>query len=156
MATILDTAQYIIEKEKRISVMKLQKLCYYAQAWSLAWDNEPLFEEDFEAWANGPVCRKLYTAADGRLELLRFDHLGDSGKLSSEQKSVISRVLTAYGDKELYWLSENVREEQPWRKTHYGTVEDDTYSRIISKALIRKYYSGLEQQEQELPDSLSL
>lgn len=28
----------------------------YCQAWSLVWDDTPLFEEDFQAWTNGPVC----------------------------------------------------------------------------------------------------
>jgi uncharacterized phage-associated protein len=42
--------------------MKLQKLVYYAQAWALVWDDEPIFDEEIEAWANGPVVRGLYEA----------------------------------------------------------------------------------------------
>ena len=52
MANVFDIAKYIIEKKGtngRMSTMKLQKLCYYAEAWSLVWE-APLFEEDFEAW----------------------------------------------------------------------------------------------------------
>ena len=60
MATVFDVAFYILDKLGDMSTMKLQKLCYYAQAWSLAWDGVPLFNEDFQAWANGPVCRELY------------------------------------------------------------------------------------------------
>lgn len=37
MATVFDTAKYILEKRGAMSTMKLQKLCYYAQAWSLVW-----------------------------------------------------------------------------------------------------------------------
>nr|WP_296476513.1 type II toxin-antitoxin system antitoxin SocA domain-containing protein [uncultured Acetatifactor sp.] len=40
--------------------MKLQKLCYYARAWTLVWDDAPLFEEDFQAWANGLVCPNCF------------------------------------------------------------------------------------------------
>jgi uncharacterized phage-associated protein len=43
-----------------ISTMKLQKLCYYCQAWHLAWYGKSLFPEDFERWDNGPVCRELF------------------------------------------------------------------------------------------------
>ncbi len=50
--------------------MKLQKLCYYCQAWYLAWNNEPLFDEEFEAWASGPVCKELYDATQ---QLNRID-----------------------------------------------------------------------------------
>jgi uncharacterized phage-associated protein len=42
-----------------ISNLKLQKLCYYAQAWSLALRGKPLFPERIEAWAQGPVVPEL-------------------------------------------------------------------------------------------------
>ncbi|MBD5559274.1 MAG: DUF4065 domain-containing protein [Clostridia bacterium] len=44
-----------LEKTGPITTMKLQKLLYYAQVWSLVWDENELFPEKFEAWANGPV-----------------------------------------------------------------------------------------------------
>ena len=65
MATVFDVAKYILEQLGPLSTMKLQKLCYYAQAWSLAWDEEPLFPHEFEAWVNGPVCRELFIAIKG-------------------------------------------------------------------------------------------
>ncbi len=49
MANVFDVAKYILEKTGTISTWKLQKLCYYSQAWELAWTGNPLFEEDFEA-----------------------------------------------------------------------------------------------------------
>ena len=55
MASVFDVAKYILHKSGRLSTWKLQKLCYYAQAWEIAWTETPIFEEDFEAWANGPV-----------------------------------------------------------------------------------------------------
>ncbi len=45
MATVFDVAKYILEKNSEMSTMKLQKLCYYAQAWSLVWDDSPIFDE---------------------------------------------------------------------------------------------------------------
>lgn len=61
MANVFDVAKYILEKLGTLSTMKLQKLCYYCQAWSLVWDDTPLFDEKFEAWANGPVCRNCFS-----------------------------------------------------------------------------------------------
>ena len=43
MATVFDVAKYILHKKKKLSTWKLQKLCYYAQAWSIAWTEHPLF-----------------------------------------------------------------------------------------------------------------
>ena len=40
-----------------------------SQAWSLAWDDAPLFEEDFEAWVGGPVCPQLFRTHQGKFVL---------------------------------------------------------------------------------------
>ena len=53
--------------------MKLQKLVYYCQAWSLAWDDVPLFDEDFPAWANGPVCPELFDLHHGKSVIKDWD-----------------------------------------------------------------------------------
>ena len=36
--TIFDVAEYILSESDTITAMKLERLCYYAQAWSLVWD----------------------------------------------------------------------------------------------------------------------
>lgn len=66
MATVFDTAKYILNKMGKVSTMKLQKLCYYAQAWSIAWTEKPLFDERIEAWVNGPVFPDLFKAHKGK------------------------------------------------------------------------------------------
>lgn len=60
MPSALDVAQYILEQQGPMPAMKLHKLLYYAQAWSLVWDDEPLFPERIEAWINGPVIPDLF------------------------------------------------------------------------------------------------
>ena len=44
---VFDVAAYILEKIGSMTTMKLQKLVYYSQAWSLVWDEKRLFEEDY-------------------------------------------------------------------------------------------------------------
>ena len=65
----IDVAQYILnyfrKKGQPITTLKLQKLVYYVQAWSLVWDDAPIFDEDFEAWVNGPVVRSLFYKLQG-------------------------------------------------------------------------------------------
>ena len=65
--SVFDVAEYILGKHAvehpdnpEMTTMKLQKLIYYCQAWSLAWDGDPMFPEEFEAWASGPVVPTLY------------------------------------------------------------------------------------------------
>lgn len=45
----------------RVDPMKLQKLLYYAQAWWLAFKDEPLFREEIYAWPWGPVVPNIYS-----------------------------------------------------------------------------------------------
>ena len=70
MPTVFDVANYFIVATKReresglsddlITNLKLQKLVYYAQGFSLAMNGEPLFDALIEAWEHGPVCPILY------------------------------------------------------------------------------------------------
>lgn len=70
-ASVLDVAAYILESQGPMTHMKLQKLCYYSQAWHLAWDGVPLFPERIEAWANGPMIPVLYEALRGEFQVDR-------------------------------------------------------------------------------------
>ena len=99
MADIFDAAKYILEKKGELSTMKLQKLCYYAQAWSLVWDDRPLFDDDFEAWANGPVCRELFFFSQGFFSVKPEEMKGDSSNLLPDKMETIDSVLNYYGDK---------------------------------------------------------
>lgn len=49
MATVHDVAAYILAKHGPMTAMKLEKLVYYSQAWSLVWDDKPLFRSKIEA-----------------------------------------------------------------------------------------------------------
>ena len=57
---ILDVARTFLYMDS-MSHKKLQKLCYYAQAWYVTIKNKPLFEDDIEAWVHGPVVPSLYS-----------------------------------------------------------------------------------------------
>lgn len=48
-----------------ITHLKLQKLMYYAQGFSMARNGMKIFDECFEAWDHGPVCRRLYDEYKG-------------------------------------------------------------------------------------------
>jgi|HubBroStandDraft_2_1064218.scaffolds.fasta_scaffold322050_2 uncharacterized phage-associated protein len=66
MATITasNLARYILsyfhEKGSPINSLKLQKLIYYGQAWSLALYDKPIFTEPVEAWVHGPVIYSVF------------------------------------------------------------------------------------------------
>lgn len=139
-----DIATYILEKEGEMSAMKLQKLLYYAQAWSLVWDEEELFESDFQAWANGPVLPSIYNVHRGEFkvnkDLFKRDKITI---LSQESSETVDAVLKAYGDKTAQWLSNLTHEESPWKDARKGLDPRERSTDSIDKGAIHLFYSGL-------------
>ena len=143
MATVFDAAKYILEREGRLSTMKLQKLCYYAQAWSLVWDDEPLFDEDFEAWMNGPVCPELFRYSQGSFSVNADVMKGNSGALSDEQKATVDAVLNHYGSKDAQYLSQLTHMERPWQDARAGIPIDRPCTNVITKENMAMYYAAI-------------
>ncbi|MBQ7262745.1 MAG: DUF4065 domain-containing protein, partial [Synergistaceae bacterium] len=105
MASVFDVARYILHERGRMSTWKLQKLCYYSQAWHLAWTGRELFPEDFEAWANGPVCPVLSREHKGKFEVDEGDmSRGDIAALTDDERETVDVVLEGYGSREPYDL----------------------------------------------------
>lgn len=119
--------------------MKLQKLYYYAQAWSLVWDDVPLFDEEFEAWANGPVCPELFYKTQGIFSVTAKDETGGIGDLSENQKDTIDAVLEHYGNHNAQWLSQLTHMEDPWNEARKGVPIGVGCSNIITKESIKCY-----------------
>ena len=116
MVSVLDVAAYILENRGPMSAMKLQKLCYYAQAWSLVWLERPLFREKFEAWANGPVSPALYRAHRGEFKVTRAMIEGNPDSVKGDARKAVDGVLQFYGGKKAQWLSDLTHSEDPWQK----------------------------------------
>lgn len=143
MANVFDTAKYILEKSGTMSTMKLQKLCYYSQAWALVWDDSPLFNEDFQAWANGPVCPELFFKTKGKYSVSAKDETGGEENLTDDQKDTIDKVLEHYGIHDAQWLSQLTHMEDPWMKAREGVPSGMGCNNIITKESMELYYGGL-------------
>lgn len=144
MASVLDVAKYILDTLGEMTTMKLQKLVYYCQAWSLGWDEIPLFDEDFEAWANGPVCPKLFERHRGQFSVDNslFSDLPPYN-FTDEEKETMDTVLDYYGNKAPHWLSELTHKEAPWREARKGYPDGASCSRVVTKESMLQYYGGL-------------
>ncbi len=142
MVNVHDVAAYILEHRGSMSAMKLQKLVFYSQAWHLVWDDEPLFPEQIQAWANGPVAPALYAQHRGRFVVDRWA-LGKSTSLTDAQRETIDAVLDYYGEREAFWLSELTHREQPWLGARGGLSPGARSDREITQAAMAEYYGGL-------------
>jgi len=141
MATVHDVAAYIFEQHGQMTAMKLQKLVYYCQAWSLVWDEQPLFPEKIEAWANGPVVRELYDRHRGMFRVHRWD--GDPKKLTTDEKETINAILGFYGNRSSQWLSDLTHQEDPWVEARRGLSAGTRGFKEITHAAMAEYYQSL-------------
>ena len=141
MTTVFDVAAYILEKCGPLPAMKLQKLVYYSQAWSLVWDEAPLFDEHIEAWANGPVVPELYAAHRGEYLVSKIE--GNPSTLSEVQQETVDKVLDFYGDKKSQWLSDLTHMESPWIDARKGLFPGQRGNETITHAAMAEYYEGL-------------
>lgn len=159
-------AAWLQSRHASASGMKLQKLLYYAQAWHLVWEGQPLFPERLEAWAQGPVSPHVF----GTLR-----HEGGTlpaQPIPPEALSTLEAVLRAYGDRSGRWLSELTHREAPWRVARAGLPDEAPSKAEISVELMRStyaahrygtgkqfseaYLSGLELMVELPPDELEL
>jgi uncharacterized phage-associated protein len=143
MANIFDVAKYILDTIGEVSTMKLQKLCYYSQVINIKDHDEPIFDEDFEAWANGPVSRELFDLHKGKFVInslsIKKDKLTNT--ITSRDLMSIEKCLDHYGRMDAAALSELSHKEDPWKNARKDTFEGQKCSNKISKRSIREYYS---------------
>jgi uncharacterized phage-associated protein len=123
MARVRDVAAYIISKLRSVDVMKLQKLLYYSQAWSL-------------------VVRKVFKTYQGQYKV-SSPLEGDKTSLSEDERGTVDAILRFNGDKEGFYLSELTHKEEPWMDTRKALAPGDKSDREITKASMRDYYSSL-------------
>lgn len=142
MANVYDVAAYILKKIGPMTAMKLQKLVYYSQAWSLVWDEKPLFPERIEAWANGPVVPALYECHRGEFQINSLPS-GNPNNFTSTECETIDEVLKFYGNKSSQWLSDLTHREDPWLEARKGLAPGERGNEEITHAAMAEYYGSL-------------
>lgn len=145
MLSVQDVAKYFlaqceIEAGDTISNLKLQKLCYYAQGFHLAFYDKPLFKEPIEAWPHGPVIRSLYTKykthGSGAIPLPTGV---DFSIFDRKTRQLLDEVYKVYGQFSAWKLRNMTHEEPPWAnaiKSNNAISRDDM--KIYFKTLIKK------------------
>ena len=149
IVSALDVAAYILKKfpqKEPITAWKLQKLIYYCQAWSLVWDEQPLFKEKIIAWSNGPVVKELYNQHRGLFYVTKIS--GNPKKLLESQKDTIEHVLKAYGEKTSQWLSDLTHTEAPWIEARAEFKPGERGNKEITLASMHEYYSSIDKGNQ--------
>lgn len=138
MASVFDVAKMFISlsDEDGISNLKLQKLVYYAQGFCLALYDQPLFENNIEAWAHGPVSPSLYHEykSYGKEPITLANNFNPDGLLSDLEVELIEEVYEVFGQFSAWKLRNMTHEESPWLK-------NEAVGGVISHQELRDYFN---------------
>lgn len=148
-ADITDVADWFLLKGN-ISNKKIQKLCYYAEAWSLTLlDQDIADHSEFEAWVHGPVNRTLYQIYDGYgwnlLTITNYEEVKSRLELlfSSEQVEVLEAVWDTYGEYGADQLEALTHTERPWLEQRTGLGKFESSHNVISSTTMKEYYNSI-------------
>lgn len=139
MPTCFEVADFFIanrDMDDDITMLKLQKLCSYAQAFALVLLDRPLFGNPIAAYTHGPVIRELLDAyrTEGRNPITTASTSLDSRcPFNSEELFVLETVNNYYGAYSASRLRNMSHEDFPGQ---FGTQE------IISNSEIAKAFSS--------------
>jgi uncharacterized phage-associated protein len=156
MITINDCADFIIVKTTAdghgLNLLKLQKLCFYAQAWHLAIENDQLFDGRFEAWVHGPVNRALYKRFRDTHSLYASVTEKDLSANFRDRdfpdaaSNHIEMVLETYAGLSGTQLEELTHREEPWLRARGGLPPNARCEAEIDEGLMKTYYRARLQQ----------
>ncbi len=125
-----------------ISLLKLQKLVYYAQAWSLVLRKKPLFYQEIEAWVSGPVVRDVWN----EYQVYQYGDIPVSHhcdiEFEEDELEVLEEVWNTYGELSARHLQNLTHSELPWRNAREGLEPAEKSKNVISLDDMQSYYGA--------------
>ena len=125
--------------------LKLQKLVYIANGYSLAIQNRPIHCDDTHAWTFGPVSKKLYESLKhhGRLGVTKINDISGCPvaplAMGSREFKIVEAVFEEFGNLPAGKLVDITHKpgtpwEVTWRSNPYSVIEN---------SLTRSYYKSV-------------
>lgn len=141
-----DIADWFLSRDE-MSPKKLQKLIYYAYAWTLVFHNDSsdeldnkLFDEPIEAWVHGPVVRELYS----KYKPYGYNDIPKVTEVKSfpeDIEATLSEVWEIYGDFNGNQLESLTHSETPWIEAREGLRPMDSTDKKLDDKTIFEFYS---------------
>lgn len=149
----------LLTKQMTVSPLKLQKLLYYAQAWSMVFfgRQNQLFADVPQAWVNGPVYPAIYNMWKNRnmCDHLSPENFGTTEKdvddalccvtkelgLSDDEIQLLEQIVLKYGSKSQNYLIFLTHSELPWCEKREGLKPYERSVKPLSLDTMYKYYA---------------
>lgn len=131
-------------KRKDFTNKKLQKLMFYAQAWSLVLNKKRLIDDKFEAWVHGAAIPALYrrykdfafNPIDEEFDAKEFDSLTDT------EKQLLDEVWSVYGKYDANYLELLNHSEEPWQNARQNVSPFESSDAVISETDMKRFYGA--------------
>ncbi len=144
MLQAIDVANFFVDvanndEEEYMTNLRVNKLTYFAQAYSLIRLGRPLFEEDIKAWRFGPVIPSVYQAFQtcGRDRIKDVFGSYDVSRFSDEELELLVDIMREYGKYSVSALVDLTHKPgAPWSRVDFNSFND-----TITKESMKEYYS---------------
>lgn len=141
---IADCFLRIVDRDSgsTITPLKLQKILYYAQGYYLAMYDMPLFNEDFQAWAHGPVNPKIYN----NYKEYGYDSInypsGKAPRIKDDILDFLYKIWDTFGIYDGKYLEGLTHKEEPWisARERARCSSGDNCNEIITKESMRQFF----------------
>lgn len=144
----IDVAKYLLllaaqePEAELVTHLRLQKLLYYVQGWSLAIRKNPMFDGIIQAWKHGPVVCDVYQdfAKYEKNPIPPQDDVESIVDISDEDKAFIESIWASYKRFSAVELRRMTHLESPWKSAR-GELSPEAWSRKeISQASMIHFF----------------
>lgn len=133
-----------------IDNLKLNKICYYAQAWCCVKLGHPLFDDEIQAWDYGPLIPDVYHTYKicGDCRIAEPSYHVDESLLTSDELTLITDVYLTYGKYTSVALMNKTHEPgSPW-----AAVYENRANNPIPLDLMKNYFENSNELEVMVPN----
>ena len=141
---IYDVSDYIISKVDVITPLILQKLLYFIQGFSYVFLKHNIFEDNCEAWVNGPVYKDIYK----KYSKYKYHNIDKkinnyNINLDDEEIKVIDAVIECFSNYNADVLMLMTHKTEPWIKNRIKLNHNQKSKNIINIKDINNYFSNI-------------
>lgn len=148
MANPTEIARYLLwlasqePGQDSLTQLRLHKLMYYVQGWSLAKRGRTAFDGRIEAWKHGPVVRQLYPVfKDFGNSAIPSSEGKESHEISPQDRYFLRCVWESYRPFTAAKLWEKTHSERPWREARGTALSDEQCSDEIPVESMKRFFT---------------
>lgn len=124
-----------------VTHLKVQKLLYYAEAWTEVITGKELFSEQMQAWAHGPVVPEVFQEFKAYgWNALPVPNNQEVPKVSDDVLDILTQVYDTYGELPAKTLEVMTHQDEPWIAARGNLDSESRCETVIPKQKIKEYF----------------